>query len=285
MPPGADETSPAIQLDGVTVRYHVAREVVASLKEYAIRKLAGRIEHDEFVGLRGIDLVIQPGERVGVVGANGAGKSTLLRLIARVRRPTEGRVVVRGRVAPLLELGLGFHAELTGRENVILQGTLLGLSRREVVAKMPSIAAFAEIEAFLDAPIRTYSTGMAARLAFAVATDVDPDVLLVDEALAVGDERFRARCHDRMNHFRERGKTFLLVSHSLSEVAETCQRAVWIADGRVMRDGPAEDVCREYREWSRGGGPAPAGKAAPGARRNEDPPGARGIQPGTTLPG
>ena len=250
MPPEADEPAPAIQLEAVSVRYHVPREVVASLKEYAIRRLAGRIEHNEFVGLREVDLVIRPGERVGVVGGNGAGKSTLLRLIARVRRPTEGRVVVRGRVAPLLELGLGFHGELTGRENVILQGTLLGLSRREVVARMPSIAAFAEIEGFLDAPIRTYSTGMAARLAFAVATDVDPDVLLVDEALAVGDERFRARCHERMKHFRDRGKTFLLVSHSLQEVIETCQRAVWIADGRVMHDGPAEEVCREYREWS-----------------------------------
>jgi len=251
MLPGTDAPGPAIQLDRVTVRYHVPREVVASLKEYAIRRLAGRVEQNEFVGLREVDLVIQPGERVGVVGGNGAGKSTLLRLIARVRRPTEGRVVVRGRVAPLLELGLGFHGELTGRENVILQGTLLGLSRREVVARMSSIAAFAEIEGFLDAPIRTYSTGMAARLAFAVATDVDPDVLLVDEALAVGDERFKARCHDRMKHFRDRGKTFLLVSHSLQEVVETCQRAVWIVDGRVMHDGPAGEVCREYREWSR----------------------------------
>ncbi len=254
MPPGADAPSPAIRLDRVTVRYHVPREVVASLKEYAIRRLAGRVEQNEFVGLREVDLVIRPGERVGVVGGNGAGKSTLLRLIARVRRPTEGRVVVRGRVAPLLELGLGFHGELTGRENVILQGTLLGLSRREVVARMPSIAAFAEIEAFLDAPVRTYSTGMSARLAFAVATDVDPDVLLVDEALAVGDERFKTRCHERMKHFRDREKTFLLVSHNLPEVVETCQRAVWIADGRVMRDGPAGEVCREYKEWSQGGG-------------------------------
>ena len=130
------------------------------------------------------------------------------------------------------------------------------LSRREVVARMASIAAFAEIESFLDAPVRTYSTGMSARLAFAVATDVDPDVLLVDEALAVGDERFKARCHERMKHFRERERTFLLVSHNLPEVVETCQRAVWIADGRVMRDGPAADVCREYREWSRNGGAA-----------------------------
>ncbi len=288
MRPAADETSPAIHLDRVCVRYHVPREVVASLKEYAIRRLSGRVGHDEFVGLRDVSLVIRAGERVGIIGGNGAGKSTLLRVIARVRRPTEGRVVVRGRVAPLLELGLGFHAELTGRENVILQGTLLGLSRCEMVARMPSITAFAEIEGFLDAPIRNYSTGMSARLAFAVATDVDPDVLLVDEALAVGDERFKARCHERMNQFRERGKTFLLVSHSLEEVVETCQRAVWIADGRVMRDGPAREVCREYLEWSRSGGPPPAGEvreSAPPPERTEGPPGAHGIPHRTTLPG
>lgn len=281
MPPETDRPLAAIQLDGVTVRYHVAKEVVASLKEYAIRRLAGRVEHNEFVGLRKVDLAIQPGERVGVIGSNGAGKSTLLRVIARVRRPTEGRVVVRGRVAPLLELGLGFHGELTGRENVIVQGTLLGLSRREVVARMSSIAAFAEMEGFLDAPIRTYSTGMVARLAFAVSTDVDPDVLLVDEALAVGDERFKARCQERMKHFRDRGKTFLFVSHSLKEVVETCQRAVWIADGQVMRDGPAEDVCQEYQDWSLG--KPSAGTTAP--KRTEALQGARKAPSGTTLPG
>ena len=249
MPRGAERAG-AVRLEGVTVRYRVPKEVVASLKEYAIRRLTGRIEANEFVALRGVDLSIEPGERVGVIGANGAGKSTLLRLIARVRRPTTGRVVVDGRVAPLLELGVGFHGELTGRENVVLQGTFLGLSRREIVDRMRDIEAFAEIEGFLDAPIRTYSTGMVARLAFAVATDIDPDVLLVDEALAVGDERFRARCHERMKHFRERGKTFLLVSHALPDIVETCQRAIWISDGRVERDGPADEVCAAYHEWS-----------------------------------
>lgn len=248
MPPAADA---AILLEGVTVRYAVPREMVASLKEYAIRRLAGRMERDEFVGLRDVDLVVRPGERVGVIGPNGAGKSTLLRLIARVRRPASGRVVVRGRVAPLLELGLGFHGELTGRENVLLQGALLGLSRKEMTARMAGIASFAELEGFLDAPTRTYSTGMVARLAFAVATDVDPDILLVDEALSVGDERFRARCHDRMQAFRDRGKTFLFVSHSLEEVVATCLRAVWVAEGRVVADGPAAEVCELYRAWSR----------------------------------
>jgi ABC-type polysaccharide/polyol phosphate transport system ATPase subunit len=233
------------------VRYRVAAESILSLKEYAIRALQGRMDHGELLALRGVSLTITPGERIGIIGPNGAGKSTLFRVIARVRRPSEGRVVVRGRVAPLLELGLGFHGELTGRENVILHGTLLGRSRAEMRARMETIAAFAELEAFLDTPIRKYSTGMVARLAFAAATDVDPDVLLVDEALAVGDERFRAKCHARMAGFRDRGKTFLLVSHLLDEVRETCTRAVWISEGRIERDGPAAEVCDAYRAWAR----------------------------------
>ncbi len=253
MPTGTDgSVQPAIELLGVTVRYRIPREVYATLKEYAIQKLRGRVEHNELVALRDASLSVRPGERVGVIGANGAGKSTLFRVIARVRRPSSGRVVVRGRVAPLLELGLGFHGELTGRENVILHGALMGFSRREMLDRLPRIAEFAELEAFLDAPIRTYSTGMAARLAFSVATDVDPEILLVDEALAVGDERFRAKCHERMALFREREKTFLLVSHSLPEIVATCRRAVWISDGRIVRDGPAEEVCGAYHDWARG---------------------------------
>ena len=246
----ASGTEPAVALMGVTVRYRVAAESIFSLKEYAIRKLRGRMDHGELLALRDVSLAVRPGERVGIIGPNGAGKSTLFRVIARVRRPNEGRVVVRGRVAPLLELGLGFHGELTGRENVILHGTLLGRSRAEMKQRMDRIAEFAELEAFLDTPIRKYSTGMVTRLAFAAATDVDPDVLLVDETLAVGDERFRAKCHARMAGFRDRGKTFLLVSHSLDEVHETCTRAVWLAEGRIERDGPAAEVCDAYRAWA-----------------------------------
>lgn len=247
MAPG---TEPAVELSGVTVRYRVPNEVILSFKEYAIRKLQRRIEHGELVALRDVSFSVAAGERIGIIGPNGAGKSTLFRVIARVRKPTEGRVVVRGRVAPLLELGLGFHGELTGRENVILHGTLMGFSRQEMEGRMARIAAFAELEPFLDAPIRTYSTGMAARLAFAAATDVDPDILLVDEALSVGDERFKAKCHDRMAGFHDRGNTFLLVSHSLEDVTSNCTRAVWIAEGSVVMDGPAADVCDAYHAWA-----------------------------------
>ena len=250
MPPGLEGGAPAIELADVSVHYPVSREAIGSFKEYAIRRLRGRIERDEFVALRSVTLSIFPGERVGVIGANGAGKSTLFRVIARVRNPTSGRVILRGRIAPLLEMGLGFHGELTGRETIVLQGTLMGFSRKEMLARLPAIAEFAELEPFIDSPIRTYSSGMSARLAFSVATDVDPDILLVDEALAVGDERFRAKCAERMAHFRERGKTFLLVSHSLPEVQASCQRAIWIRDGLVTMDGPALDVCAAYHEWA-----------------------------------
>lgn len=259
MAPEAPARPPAIRLEGVTVRYQVAKEVVSSIKEYAIRRLQGRIEHDELVALRGVSLTVAPGERVGVIGPNGAGKSTMMKVIARVCRPTEGRVVVRGRVAPLLQLGIGFHQELSGRENVVLQGTLLGRSRSEMEARMGAIAEFAEIEGFLEAPVRTYSTGMGARLAFATATDVDPDILLIDEMLAVGDERFVAKCYGRMAGFRDRGKTFFLVTHSLPEVEKTCHRAIWLLDGEVVADGEPTEVCGRYREWARnGGGAAPA---------------------------
>lgn len=263
MPPAAD--APAVLLERLTVRYAVPREMVSTLKEYAIRKLVRRIENDQLVALRDVDLVVRKGERVGVIGANGAGKSTLFRVIARVRRPSSGRVVVEGRVAPLLEMGLGMQGELTGRENVVLQGTLLGFSRAEMLERMERIAAFAELEAFLDAPIRTYSTGMAARLAFSVATDVEPDILLVDEALAVGDERFQKRCQERMEGLRERGRTFLLVSHSPQEILANCQRALWIGDGRIVRDGPADEVCAAYHEWAASGAAALPESPAPTA--------------------
>jgi ABC-type polysaccharide/polyol phosphate transport system ATPase subunit len=245
-------TTTAILLDKVSVRYRIPRERIGSLKEYAIRRLKRRLYFDEFEALREVSLEVSGGETVGVIGRNGAGKSTLLRLIARVMPPTAGRVVVWGRTAPLLELGLGFHGELTGRENVMLQGALLGFSRAEMRRRTPRIVEWAELEEFIDAPVRTYSTGMAARLAFSVATDVEPDILLVDEALAVGDERFQMKCHSRIEDFREAGKTVFLVSHALSAVRENCRRAIWIHEGRLVRDGDSASVTELYHGWSIG---------------------------------
>ncbi len=244
--------SAAIRLEKVTLRYRIPRERIGSLKEYAIRRVKRQVAYDDFEALHQIDLAISAGERVGLMGRNGAGKSTLFRVISRVLPPAEGRVYVAGRIAPILELGLGFHGELTGRENVMLQGALLGFSRAETRRRLDRIVAWAELEEFIDAPIRTFSTGMAARLAFAVATDVDPDILLVDEALSVGDEKFQRKCHDRMAALVGRGKTFMLVSHSLSQIRDNCDRAIWLHHGRIVHDGPAGAVADAYHSWSQG---------------------------------
>ena len=241
-----------IRLDKVSLRYRVPRERIRSLKEYAIRRIQRRVVYDDFEALKNVDLSVTAGERIGVIGRNGAGKSTLFRVISRVLPPSEGRVRVAGRVAPILELGLGFHGELTGRENVMLQGVLLGYSRAETRRRLERIVEWAELQDFIDAPTRTFSTGMAARLAFAVATDVEPDILLVDEALSVGDERFQRKCHDRMDALRGRGKTFMLVSHSLSQIRDNCDRAIWLHHGRVVRDGDVANVGDAYHQWSLG---------------------------------
>ena len=243
----------AIRLDGVTLRYHKPRERIRSLKEYAIRKVLRRGAFEDFEALRSVDLAVEPGETLGVIGRNGAGKSSLFRLIARVVDPTEGRVRVRGRIAPLLELGLGFHGELTGSENIVLQGALLGASRRHMQARVDAIASWAELEDFIDTPIRAYSSGMIARLGFSVATDVDPDILLVDETLAVGDERFQQKCRARMEAFRNAGKTVLLVSHELEAVRETCRRTIWLHGGRIVTDGASAPVTSAYHAWAQSG--------------------------------
>jgi ABC-type polysaccharide/polyol phosphate transport system ATPase subunit len=244
--------STVIRLEGVALRYRVPRERIFSLKEYAIRRIQKRVLYDDFTALAGVHLTISSGERVGVIGRNGAGKSTLFRVISRVLPPSEGRVVVAGRIAPILELGLGFHGELTGKENVMLQGALLGFSRVETRRRLDRIVEWAELQDFIDAPARTFSTGMAARLAFAVATDVDPDILLVDEALAVGDEKFQRKCKERMEALRDRGKTFMLVSHSGEQIRSNCDRAIWLHHGRIVRDGGAAEVTEAYHQWSLG---------------------------------
>jgi ABC-type polysaccharide/polyol phosphate transport system ATPase subunit len=262
--------TPAISIRDVRVRYRVPHERIGSLKEYAIRRIKRQIHIDTFDALKGVSFEVSAGESVGVIGRNGAGKSTLFKLIARVLPPTEGRVIVAGSVAPLLELGLGMHGELTGRENIYLQGALLGFSRAQMRGRLERIVDFAEIEEFIDAPMRTYSTGMAARLAFSVATDVDPDILLVDEALSVGDERFRAKCGERMESFRRAGKTVMLVSHSLDQVQVACRRAVWIHEGLIVADGDARNVTQAYHEWSASGAAAPPAGAAPRLSRGVD---------------
>jgi ABC-type polysaccharide/polyol phosphate transport system ATPase subunit len=217
------------------------------LKEYVIRKVQGRVNHRDFWALQGVDLDIRRGEVFGIVGRNGAGKSTLLKVVSRVLRPTRGRVRVRGNVAPLLELGAGFHPELTGRENVFLNGTLLGHPQGEIEERYSQIEGFADIGSFIDAPLRTYSTGMVARLGFAVATAWEPDILVLDEVLAVGDEAFQKKCYDRINLFREYGSTVMLVSHNADLVKSMCQRAAWIELGIIKAIGEPDEVVDMYR--------------------------------------
>lgn len=196
--------------------------------------------------LQRINFTIQPGESVGIVGVNGAGKSTLLKIISGTTPPTCGSVHIQGRVAALLELGMGFHPDFTGRQNVFMAGQLLGLSTEEINASMPAIEAFAEIGDYIDQPVRMYSSGMQMRLAFSVATAVRPDILIVDEALSVGDAYFQAKCYQRINSFKEQGTTLLLVSHSASDVVKHCERAIMLKDGRVEMDGSSRDVTNRY---------------------------------------
>jgi lipopolysaccharide transport system ATP-binding protein len=239
---------PAVLMEDVSVRYQVPRERAGSLKEYLLRRRPrADIRPMEHEALSGVSLGIPAGEALGVIGSNGSGKTTLLRVMARVLRPSGGRVRVRGRVAPILDLIGGFHPELTGRENIVFNGTLLGLRTRDIAARIDSIVDFAEIGAFIDAPLRTYSAGMMLRLGFAVATDTEPDILIIDEALGVGDEYFQRKCAARIDGLRARGITFVLVSHDLHSVRRLCTRVMWLDRGRVRMIGHPAEVIAAYQ--------------------------------------
>ena len=239
---------PVIILNNISVRYRAPEEVIGTFKEYAIQVLKRNVRYREFMALDQVDLEVHDGEILGIIGRNGAGKSTLLKVISRVLIPTEGRVRIRGRVSPLLELGAGFHPELTGRENIFLNGTLLGHTRREIETRVPEIIEFAELGAFIDSPLRTYSSGMAARLGFAVATTWKPEILILDEVLSVGDEAFRHKCELRMRQFRDQGTTTLLVTHDSHTVETLCSRALWLEHGQVKALGSSDKVVHQYRQ-------------------------------------
>jgi lipopolysaccharide transport system ATP-binding protein len=204
----------------------------------------------ELWALRGVSLEIQRGEAVGLIGRNGAGKSTLLKLLSRITLPTEGRILMRGRVATLLEVGTGFHPELSGRENIFVNGAILGMRRREIEAKFDDIVEFSGIERFIDTPVKRYSSGMFIRLAFAVAAHLEPEILLVDEVLAVGDAEFQRKCLGKMQEVSERGRTVVFVSHNLSAVQRLCSRAYWISSGQIGAEGPTASVVAAYMRAS-----------------------------------
>lgn len=238
-----------VALDKATVRYRIPREHIRTLKEFAIKRVQGKVEFTDLLALNEVSLQVRKGEVFGLIGANGAGKTTLLRLVARVMRPTSGRVVVRGRVAPLLAMGAGFHPELTGRENVYLNGTLLGYTRRQVDECFDQIVDFAELRDFIEAPLRTYSSGMMARLGFSVATAVMPEVLIVDEVLSVGDIAFQEKCGKRIKQFRNNGATILLVSHGMESISSMCDRVAWLNHGGIVEIGKTDEVVHKFEKF------------------------------------
>ena len=244
-----------IEVSDIWKKYRRPHHQVKSLKEAVVAFLRGRGGYEEFWALKRISLSVERGEAIGLVGPNGSGKSTLLGVLARVLKPTQGSVKVEGRVCPLLELGTGFHPDLSGRENVFLNASLLGLSNRETSQRYQDIVDFAELHHVMDSPVKTFSTGMVIRLGFSVAVHLDPDVLLIDEVLGVGDEHFQHKSFDRLLEFKRQGRTIFVVSHNLEAVGKLCERAVWLDRGRIIKDTDSDEVIAKYRraveEWER----------------------------------
>jgi len=252
----------AIAVEGLSKRYRIGelhsaygtlRDSLSTAARRAIHR-EQRSHYEEIWAVRNVTFDVVDGEVLGVIGRNGAGKSTLLKMLTRITTPTEGRATIRGRVGSLLEVGTGFHPELTGRQNVFLNGAVLGMKRREIVGKFDEIVEFAGVEQFIDTPVKRYSSGMSVRLAFAVAAHLEPDVLLVDEVLAVGDAEFQRRCLGRMEDLSESGRTLIFVSHQMQAVSQLCDRALWLDHGQVVGEGESAEVVARYLQAGFGSG-------------------------------
>ncbi|NNE42897.1 MAG: ABC transporter ATP-binding protein [Gemmatimonadetes bacterium] len=243
-----DAKAPAVRVQDVVMEFRLVHERNDTLKEAIVRRLQGKGSGhvEQFRALDGVSFDVSPGESIGIIGHNGSGKTTLLRLLAGVLTPTHGSVDIRGRVSTLIELGAGFNPDLSGAENIFLAGALYGFGRREMAEKFDRIVEFSELDRFIEVPVKNYSSGMSARLGFSIATDVDPDVLVVDEVLAVGDQAFQDKCMERMQSFRERGKTIVLVSHDLDGVREFCSRGVLLDHGKIIARGTGPEVVEHY---------------------------------------
>lgn len=235
-----------IEVKDVSMRYIMAYDRVSSMKEYLVQKIKGQLKYEEFWALRDINIEVETGEVLGIIGHNGAGKSTLLKVISGILKPSQGTVQVRGRIVPMLELGSGFDYDLTGRENIFLNGAILGYSEEYLKSKYDEIVTFSELGKFIDNPIRNYSSGMLMRLAFSIAAVVDPEILIVDEILAVGDADFQAKSKARMLELMSGGTTVLFVSHSLDQIREMCDRVLWLDHGTIRMLGQTQDVCDIY---------------------------------------
>ncbi len=237
-----------IKVNGVSICFNLSRERIFSIKEYFVKRVKKQIGFEKFWALNNIALTINKGEVFGIVGLNGAGKSTLLKVISGILKPTRGTVVIRGTIAPLIELGAGFDMDLTAYENIFLNGAILGHDKKTMTGKLKEIISFSELQDFIDVPLKNYSSGMIARLGFSIATCVEPDILIVDEILAVGDYKFQEKCHERMKNMMNNGVTIIFVSHSTEQVKQLCTRAAWIEKGHLKMVGDADIVCNEFHK-------------------------------------
>ena len=238
-----------IKVENATVRFNMASQKIDSIKEYVVKVIKRQLRYKELLALKNINFEIKQGESWGIVGSNGAGKSTLLRLICGIIAPNPGSVTVNGSISPMLELGAGFDPQLTAGENIFLEGALLGYSREFMQEHFEKIVEFSELKDFLDMPIKNYSSGMRARMAFAIATVVKPEILIVDEVLSVGDAAFRQKCEKRIREMLESATTLLLVSHSKGTIERLCDKALWLRKGEVVMTGAAKEVCAAYEEF------------------------------------
>lgn len=242
------ENNAIITVEHVSMKFKLSSEKFDNIKEYFIKTIKKQVSYDEFWALKDISFEVERGDSVALIGLNGSGKSTMLKTIAGVLKPTEGKVVVKGSTAPLIELGAGFDMDLTARENVFLNGAILGYSRRQMEDYYEDIVDFAELRNFMDVPVKNFSSGMVSRLAFSIATIGNPDILIVDEVLSVGDHRFQQKCQQRIQQMRNQGTTILFVSHNVSQVLEVCNKVVWLEQGHLKMQGNAPEICKIYEK-------------------------------------
>lgn len=240
-----------VDIDHLTIRLNLASEKINDLKEYFVKLVKRELMFQEFLALQDVDLKVRRGESWGLIGVNGSGKSTLLKAACGILRPYKGSIQINGSIAPLIELGAGFDYNMTARENIFLNGTVLGHSRKFMQEHFDEIVDFAELHQFLDVPIKNFSSGMQARLGFAIATMVRPDILIVDEILSVGDYQFQQKCYQRMEEMLGGGTTLLYVSHDINSVKKLCDHAIWLEKGHVRKSGLVDDVCDEYMQVNR----------------------------------
>lgn len=239
---------PIISVKNVTVRFNLMEEKVDTFKEYVVKLLKGKLFYNEFIGLDNVSFEVNKGDVMGIIGFNGAGKSTILKILAQILSPSSGTVEVKGTIAPLIEVGAGFDPELTARENIFLNGAVLGYSKSFLKEKMKDIIDFAELEKFVDVPLKNFSSGMYARLGFSIATAVQPDVFIVDEVLSVGDFKFQKKCETRIKNMIDSGTTIILVSHEIGMIERLCNKVLWLEKGKVKEFGDTELICNKYKK-------------------------------------